>query len=237
MRRLRERLTYANVVSSLALFLVIAGGTAYAANTISSTDIVNNEVYGVDVRDDTLAGGGLGHVDLKAGAVRSSEVAADSLTGADINESSLATDQMTGVVKGSGRVIGDGHFLPAFVNPGNTFSTLLYNLPNFASLEFQCLELDNVMRSRLVLYSNGPSVTAWTDKTNGAEEATPGNPKALWAWEDAMADDPVGLTVWVSGQPATNWNVATTQVHLNPDASNGFETIGCDARHNTLFNF
>ena len=83
----------------LALFLVIAGGTAYAANTVSSTDIINgevksvdignNEVRSVDVRDDSLAGGGLGHVDLKAGSVRSSEVGADSLTGADVQESSL----------------------------------------------------------------------------------------------------------------------------------------------------
>ncbi len=89
MRRLKERLTYANVVSSLALFLVIAGGTAYAANTVFSSDIVNNEVYGADVRDDSLAGGGLGNVDLKAGSVRSSEVANDSLAGADIDESSL----------------------------------------------------------------------------------------------------------------------------------------------------
>jgi len=58
----------------LALFLVLTGGIAYAANTIGSTDIINNEVYGADVRDDSLAGGGLGHVDLKAGSVRSSEV-------------------------------------------------------------------------------------------------------------------------------------------------------------------
>jgi len=78
-------------IGTTALFLVLAGGTAYAANTIVSTDIVNNEVYGADVRDDTLAGGGLGHVDLKPGSVRSSEVAADSLAGADINESALST--------------------------------------------------------------------------------------------------------------------------------------------------
>ncbi len=90
-RRFLSHLTYANVMSTLAVVLVIGGGAAYAANTIISTDIVNNEVYGADVRDDTLAGGGLGHVDLKAGSVRSSEVGADSLTGADVLESGLGT--------------------------------------------------------------------------------------------------------------------------------------------------
>ena len=47
-------------MGALALFLVLTGGVAYAANTVFSTDIVNNEVYGSDVRDDTLAYGGLG---------------------------------------------------------------------------------------------------------------------------------------------------------------------------------
>ncbi len=76
----------------LSLFLVLTGGIAYAANTIGSTDIINNEVYGADVRDDTLADGGLGHVDLKAGSVRSSEVGAESLTGADVaNQSGVDT--------------------------------------------------------------------------------------------------------------------------------------------------
>ena len=88
MQRLRERLTYANVVSSLALFLVIAGGTAYAANTILTTDIVDNEVYSRDVRNDNLPGGGLTHPDLRPNSVRSSEVGAESLTGADVADQS-----------------------------------------------------------------------------------------------------------------------------------------------------
>src|SRR5688500_12645186 len=89
MRGLRSHLSYANVMSTLAVALVIGGGAAYAANTVFSEHIGNNAVYGADVRDDTLAGGGLGHVDIKGGAVRSSEVGADSLSGADIVESSL----------------------------------------------------------------------------------------------------------------------------------------------------
>ena len=52
-------------MGALALFLVLAGGTAYAANTIGSSDIINgqvrtvdignNQVSSADVRDDTLA--------------------------------------------------------------------------------------------------------------------------------------------------------------------------------------
>ena len=43
-----------NVVAWLALFVALGGTSAYAANTIRTGDIVDNEVYTTDVRDDTL---------------------------------------------------------------------------------------------------------------------------------------------------------------------------------------
>ena len=44
MRRIRSHLTYANVMVTLLAFVVLAGGTAFAANTVFSTDIVDGEV-------------------------------------------------------------------------------------------------------------------------------------------------------------------------------------------------
>src|SRR4051794_94046 len=58
--RIRSRLTYANVVATLSLFLVLSGGTAVAltgSNTVFSDDIVDNQVKSADVRNDTLTGG------------------------------------------------------------------------------------------------------------------------------------------------------------------------------------
>ena len=85
-------------MGALALFLVLTGGTAYAANTVFSSDIVNNEVYSADVRNDTLAGGGLTAGDLRSGAVataeindgavRTADVQNEALTGADIKDQS-----------------------------------------------------------------------------------------------------------------------------------------------------
>jgi hypothetical protein len=53
----------------LALFLVIAGGTAYAANTIGSSDIINGQVKSADIG---------------TGQVQSIDVKNEGLTGADI---------------------------------------------------------------------------------------------------------------------------------------------------------
>ena len=61
----------------LALVLVLTGGVAYAANTVFSSDIVNDQVYSADVRNDTLSGGGLAAPDLQASAVGTSEVLND----------------------------------------------------------------------------------------------------------------------------------------------------------------
>jgi hypothetical protein len=69
----------------LALFLVVAGGTAYAANTIGSSDIIDDQVFSADVRDDSLAGGGLARADLRAGAVGTSEVLNDTATGGGLS--------------------------------------------------------------------------------------------------------------------------------------------------------
>jgi hypothetical protein len=98
---LRTALTHlrAQWMGALALFLVIAGGTAYAANTIGSSDIIdgqvksadigNNQVYSADVRDDTLPNGGLVSADLKNNqAVRSADVRDETLTGADVADQS-----------------------------------------------------------------------------------------------------------------------------------------------------
>jgi hypothetical protein len=38
--RLRSHLTYANVMSTIAVFVAVSTGGAYAANTIFSSDIV-----------------------------------------------------------------------------------------------------------------------------------------------------------------------------------------------------
>jgi hypothetical protein len=97
MRRwLRSRLTYANVTATLALFLVLSGGTAVAlsgSNTVFSDDIVDNEVKTADVRNDTLTGGGLAAADLRPNAVGTSEVVNNSLGDADVLNGSLATTE------------------------------------------------------------------------------------------------------------------------------------------------
>jgi hypothetical protein len=64
------RLTYANVVSTLALFLVLGGGAAYAASNVRSGDIAPGAVRTSDLFKRAVTSG-----KLAVGAVRSNQVA------------------------------------------------------------------------------------------------------------------------------------------------------------------
>ena len=54
MRGLRSHLTYANVMSTIAVFGVLGGGAAYAAGTIGSSDIIDGQVMRVDLADESV---------------------------------------------------------------------------------------------------------------------------------------------------------------------------------------
>ena len=102
MRRSRNRLTYANVMSTVAVVLALGGGVAYAANTVFSTDIVDDQVYSADVRNDTLTGGGLTAADLRNGSVGNTEVADGQVRTQEIGNGQVqAQDLAQGVAPGA----------------------------------------------------------------------------------------------------------------------------------------
>jgi hypothetical protein len=70
MSKLRGRLTYANVMATIAVFIAL-GGASYAAIKLPKNSV--------------------GTKQIKKNAVKGSKVAKDSLTGADIEESTLGT--------------------------------------------------------------------------------------------------------------------------------------------------
>jgi hypothetical protein len=88
MSRIRRHLTYSNVMVTILAFIVLTGGTAVALSG-------SNTVFTDDIANDTQAAsggnpaGGLQAVDLRPSSVGTSEVAANSLNGSDINESGL----------------------------------------------------------------------------------------------------------------------------------------------------
>src|ERR671931_246179 len=104
-RQITSRLTYANVVSTIALFLVL-GGSAYAAFVVSSnSQIAPNTIYGANkpsTANDNIVDRSIAPSDIKGNSLRSDNIADGSLTGTDIADGSLAgADIADGSVNGN----------------------------------------------------------------------------------------------------------------------------------------
>ena len=112
----RARLTYANIVATIALFVALGGGAAYAVDEWTGANIENESLTGADVRgasnsttavNGSLTGadisgqqasaargapyvnGSLTTHDIAEGTLRGVDVRDNALTGADVDESSL----------------------------------------------------------------------------------------------------------------------------------------------------
>ncbi len=83
--RLRNRLTYANVVATLALFLAL-GGTSYAVLQVRSDDVVDNSLRSRDVRNNTLRS-----LDIRDRSLQARDFRPDSLGPGVVKESRLGT--------------------------------------------------------------------------------------------------------------------------------------------------
>src|SRR5690349_6573113 len=95
--RLRTRITYANVASTLALVAALGTGGAYAANTIGSADIVDESIVSQDIKN-----GQVTWDDLAGNAVSSSRIKDESIKGADILDATIGADDLA-----AGSVTGD----------------------------------------------------------------------------------------------------------------------------------
>jgi len=99
LKRFKNRLTYANVMSSLAVFLVLGGGAAVAANqlgknsvgskqlkanAVTSAKIKKNAVSGAKIKKNAVTG-----AKIKNGSVTGEKIKDGSISGAEVNSSTL----------------------------------------------------------------------------------------------------------------------------------------------------
>jgi hypothetical protein len=117
LRKLRPRITYANVVSTIALGLAIGGGTAYAATKIGTSNIryhavtgskiANNAVTASKVKNSALSGSDLRDnsvtsADIRAGTLLASDFAANQLPKGDKGDKGDPAASIFGMVASGG---------------------------------------------------------------------------------------------------------------------------------------
>jgi hypothetical protein len=112
MHSIRKRLTYANVASSLALFLVLGGATAIAAHhlgkrTVGSAQLKNNAVTRAKIRKNAVIG---------------SKIADGSITGRDVNASSMPFSRIVHEARGSSSLALPNGAYTDYPLEGNSYS-------------------------------------------------------------------------------------------------------------------
>jgi len=85
-KQIRKRLTYANVMSSIAVFLILGGATAFAAKKIGSNQLKANSVTTAKIKKNAVTA-----KKIRKNAVTTAKIKNDAVTGAKVNESTLGT--------------------------------------------------------------------------------------------------------------------------------------------------
>lgn len=148
-RRIRSKLSFANVVSMIALFVALGGG-AYAAAKVNSAAVQNNTLKSTDLKNKK--------------AVKGIDVVDNSLSGADVNEGSLS-----GVDKcpsGAPNNVGDLCFSSA-LGPANWDAAL-------RDCASRGLRAPTIGEALLLVTSNSAGSSTWTDEVTDVGGGTRG---------------------------------------------------------------
>jgi hypothetical protein len=132
MNRVRERLTYANVMSSLAVFLVLGGG-AYAAskigtNQIQTAAVTTKKLAANAVKSNKISNGGVAEVDIARRAVSTPKIADAAVTAEKL--APLEAVHLVGTP-------GNPPFGPGFSNLGQGFAPVGFYKDQFGIVHLQ----------------------------------------------------------------------------------------------------
>jgi hypothetical protein len=132
-KQIRKRLTYANVMSSIAVFLVLGGATAIAAgqlgkNSVGSKQLKKNAVTAAKIKKNAVTS-----AKIKKNAITTAKIKGEAVTGAQINEGTLGTVPSAGVANGLAPLEAT-HLVGAPGEPG--FENGYFNYPGESGISF-----------------------------------------------------------------------------------------------------
>jgi hypothetical protein len=192
MKQLRGRLTYANVVSTLCLFLLLGGSAAFAAtqlpkNSVGPKQLKKNAVGGAKIKNgavnaNKLADNSVTAAKLSDGAVTAGKLAGNSVSTSKLADSSVTGGKLANAAVGSDKLadnsVGTGKLANEAVTTGKIANDAVTGAKvNEGSLHFTC---NNPAAAVLVL--GGPCVYkttiagggTWTEAIQACQVGVPG---------------------------------------------------------------
>ena len=189
-RKARGKLSYANVMSTLALFLVVSGGAAYAANQLAKNSVGAKQLKKAAVTTAKIKKSAVNGNKVKDASLTGKELADGTITGAKVQDGSLTPADLAPTAAPASDIIGvslNGDCTPAAPFPSGvsasqvgtscrvTFSSDIYNCAANATVAFRTSGLliaaqRSVQTRRVPGVSNGIVTSPYA---NGAPAALP----------------------------------------------------------------
>jgi hypothetical protein len=216
-KKIQEKLTYPNVVATLALFLVLTGGAAYAASQLAKNSV--------------------GTKQLKRNAVTSAKIKKGAVTGAKIKLSSVGTVPSASRADTAGDAgTLQGHPASAFMQGGGQFLSArrelavgdsdvpLLNLPGIGPVTASCAAgTTNPKGGFEILNNSGLTVEQTLQYGGGVDGGTAAPGKALGFGGNEYVD---AVTVQVATRSPTPVIATLNTSFLKTDANTGCNMIG-----------
>jgi hypothetical protein len=196
LKQIRKRLTYANVMSSLAVFLILGGATAIAAKTalpkksVGTKQLKANAVTPAKLKKDAVTeakikNGAVTGAKIAAGAVTGANIAAGSITGTQVNASTLGTvpnSATTNVIRGSKGTLSQGQEAVALEQGP---------LKVIVKCEIPAGKPSYLSAHAFIASATAGTVFAtWGDGSNNLGPSTPEDEREINDYEDAGSSGP-----------------------------------------------
>jgi hypothetical protein len=150
LKQIRKRLTYANVMSSIAVFLVLGGASALAAshlakNSVGTKQLKQNAVTAAKIKKNAVT-----TKKIKSNAVTTAKIKANAVTGAKIEAGAVTGDKI-----GAGAVTG-ANVAPGSLSTTDLSDVKLIPLTKIGATEGSEFETAREAAPAHLLFSKGP---------------------------------------------------------------------------------
>jgi len=137
-KQLRSHLTYANVVSTLCLFLLLGGGAAIAATRLPAKSVGPKQIKKNAVSTAKLKNGAVSTAKLRSGAVTGEKIADGAVTETKLADAAVTTTKIADAAVNSAKVLDKsltgGDVASNTLTGGNIDESTLGQVPDAAKL-------------------------------------------------------------------------------------------------------
>lgn len=167
MKQIRKRLTYSNVMSSIAVFLVLGGATAFAAglakNSVGSKQLKKNAVTSAKIKNNAVT-----TAKIKNGAITGAKVNAGSL--GTVPNATHATSADSAGSAGNANTVGGLRIVKFSLNGGSDIGkTEILNL-NGLQLQASCTAGSETLTATTT--TSDSEISAWANDASGGSSTS-----------------------------------------------------------------